>query len=73
MGGETIYVRLLNENVEVRRPVHAERIRDQIYRISHQPYDREIERWEFEPDDIVVCEPVKNGEDSFLSAVRLVD
>jgi hypothetical protein len=51
-----IYVSLPNEGVDVWRPVMAEQISPRVYRILEQPYDRSIERWEFEPGEIVVCE-----------------
>jgi hypothetical protein len=52
----TIYVAIADESVDVWRPVKAERLGDNTYRIVDQPYDREIETWEFEPGDVVMCE-----------------
>ena len=52
----TIYVRLLDESVEVWRPVHAVEVRPHVYEILPQPYDRELELWEFDIGDRVVCE-----------------
>lgn len=70
-GTATIYLSLLDEGVEVRRPVQATHIEDNVYLIVTQPYDREVERWEFEPGDRVVCEPVETGDGRVLAAVRL--
>jgi hypothetical protein len=44
-----IFVQLLYENVDVWRPVKAEQIASDRFRIVEQPYDRRTERWEFEP------------------------
>jgi hypothetical protein len=66
----TIYLNLLDENVDVRRPVRAEHIDGNIYLILNQPYDRTNERWEFEPGSRVVCEPVETNGGSVLTAVR---
>lgn len=51
-----IFVRLLHEGVEVWRPVQADHLYDDVYRITDQPYDREVETWQFEPGNDVVCE-----------------
>jgi len=67
----TIYVNLRDENVDVRRPVQAARIQDNVYLILDQPYDRKVERWEFEPGARVVCELVDTGEGQVRAAVRL--
>lgn len=67
-----IFVNLLNEQVDVRRPVQAERVREDIYRIVvDQPYDRNVERWEFEPGDVVVCETMDSSDGDILVASRL--
>jgi hypothetical protein len=71
--GRTIYVRLLNEGVDVRRPIQAEHLADHIYRILDQPYDRSIEHWEFEPGDHVVCTVLQKPDGPMLAAVRRVD
>lgn len=68
----TIYVALLEENVDVWRPVQAEQLRDGIYRILDQPYDRDIESWQFEPGDLVFCEFVSLSEGPALTAIRKV-
>jgi len=53
---ERIYVRLLDEGVDVWRPVDATRVGTNLFSVvAGQPYDREAERWEFEPGAIVRC------------------
>lgn len=70
-GTATIYLSLLDENVDVRRPVQAEHIGGDVYLIVSQPYDRDVERWAFEPGARVICEPVDTSEGRVLAAVRL--
>jgi hypothetical protein len=70
-GTATIYVSLLDEGVEVRRPVQADLISGDVFRIVDQPYDRDVERWEFEPGDHVICTPVDTVQGPVLAAVRL--
>jgi hypothetical protein len=65
-----IFVRLLDEDVDVWRPVKAEQIGLDRFRIVEQPYDRGTERWEFEPGDEVVCELVASDDGTFLAATR---
>ena len=67
---EQIYVALLNEGVEVWRPVQAERLTGNTYRIANQPYDRSIETWQFEPGDTVLCEMVETINGPLLAATR---
>ncbi len=69
---ENIYVRLLDEGVEVRRPVRAEHVGGDVYRIVDQPYERDEETWEFEPGDVVRCEPMPSSEGTILAATRRV-
>jgi hypothetical protein len=52
---DTIYVALLNEGIDVWRPVEAERLSPDSYRILDQDYDPAIERWEFGPGTVVRC------------------
>jgi hypothetical protein len=67
-----IYVRLLDENVDVWRPVCAMRLRDDIYRILDQPYDFSVESWEFEPGDEVSCNETESISGHRLTAIRKV-
>lgn len=68
----TIFVALLDEGVDVWRPVQAEHLHDDIYRVVGQPYDREHESWQFGPGDIVRCEHVASSEGVILAATRRV-
>jgi hypothetical protein len=65
-----IFVYLLDEQVDIRRPVRAEHVHGDVYRITDQPYDREVERWEFEPGEQVVCEPIDSDDGQILTATR---
>jgi len=65
-----IFVRLLDEGVDVWRPVRAELVDDAVYRIVAQDYDRELETWEFEPGDRVLCEWVESTDGRILAAAR---
>jgi hypothetical protein len=72
MSGPTeIFVSLLDEQIDVRRPVQAEHVHDDVYKIIAQPYNHEIETWQFEPGDEVVCELVDSNEGRILAAMRL--
>lgn len=65
-----VYVELLDEGVDVWRPVRAIRLTEETYRIIEQPYDREIETWRFEPGDEVFCEMIEMYEGRALTATR---
>jgi hypothetical protein len=52
---DTIYVALLDEGIDVWRPVEARRLAADTYLIVDQDYDRRTERWEFEPGTAVRC------------------
>lgn len=64
----TIYIALLDEKIDVWRPVLAEHIRENLYRILDQRYDRDTEHWQFEPGDIVLCETVELDGGHVLAA-----
>jgi hypothetical protein len=68
-----IYVALINEGVDVWRPVEAEHLRDNVYRILSQPYDRTVESWQFEPGDVVLCEMIESSDGRILAATRKAD
>ena len=69
MTGQTrIYVALLDEGVDVWRPVEAEKLHDDVYLIVSQPYDREIERWQFEPGDRVRVQLIDSSGGRILAA-----
>lgn len=52
----TIYVALLDEGVDVWRPVAAEQLDDDTYLILDQRYNQHIEKWEFPPGSVVHVE-----------------
>jgi hypothetical protein len=63
---QTIYVRLLEENVDVWRPVEAEPQADGAFLLpAHAPPD---EVWEFPPGSLVECE----GRSGNFTASKLV-
>lgn len=64
-----VYVELPDEAVQVWRPVLAEHVGKNIYRIVEQPYERENERWQFEPGETVNCRPIKTDEGTILAAL----
>jgi hypothetical protein len=59
---------LLNEGVAVWRPVEAEHLHDDVYLILSQPYDRELERWQFEPGDRVRVQMIESSDARILAA-----
>jgi hypothetical protein len=65
-----IYVALLDEGVDVWRPVQAEHVSDNRYRILGQHYDRSIETWQFEPGDVVLCEMIESSDGRILAATK---
>ena len=71
MSGITqIYVGLLDEGVDVWRPVQAEHLYGNTYRILDQPYDRETESWQFEPGDRVICDSLASSDGPILAATK---
>lgn len=68
-----IYVALLDEGVDVWKPVRAEHIQGNVYRIVEQPYDRNIETWQFEPGQTVECEWITMYEGRVLAARKTAD
>lgn len=70
METETIYVKLLEENVDVWRPIKAKRLDGDIYLIIEQPYDRDDELWEFEPGERVLGKIIRLSEGSVLVAYK---
>lgn len=56
LGINEVYVNLLNEGIDVVRPVFAEHIADDIYWLADdEEYDPDIEEWEFPPGSVVRC------------------
>lgn len=66
-----LFVKLLDEGVDVWRPVRAEHIQGNVHKIVDQPYDRDDESWQFEPGDEVICEVVELSDNDVLAALRL--
>lgn len=50
-----IFVFLPDEAVDVWRPVDAEQVSDELYRIVSENPDPEDERWEFSTGEVVRC------------------
>ncbi len=65
-----IHVARLEEGVDVWRPVQAERVSGNTYRIRNQHYERSIETWQFEPGDVVLCEMVESSDGHILAATK---
>jgi hypothetical protein len=62
---KTIYVELLDEGVDVWRPVEAEPLGDDRYRLLAKPdYDPELEAWAFLPGSVVGCRPRRLTQES---------
>ena len=55
LGVPTIYVKLMDEAVDVWRPVDASLEGDDTYRLANAPMPTE-EAWEFQPGSVVRCE-----------------
>jgi hypothetical protein len=73
---ETVYVQLLDEGVDVWRPVEAEPLGGDRYRLLATPdYDPEFERWAFLPGSIVRCKPrrLTEGTDRDAEVVAVVE
>ena len=71
MTTETIYVALLDEGVDVWRPVPAHRVDGDTYVILRpDSYDPSDESWEFPPGSVVKCRLRQTREGSILAAVE---
>jgi len=64
-----IYVALLHEGVDVWRPVEAEHLYDDVYLVASQPYNREIEEWQFGPGERVRVQMISSSDGRILAAV----
>lgn len=69
----TIYVALLNEGTDVWRPVLAEQLAGDRYRIVGQNDDPDDEQWEFETGSVVRCEFRRLSDRPCLVAVQASD
>jgi hypothetical protein len=65
-----IFVELCDEGVDVWRPVSAEHIAGDVYRILEQTYDLSTEAWQFKPGDEVHCKVIETPNGRLLAAVR---
>ena len=68
---ETIYVPLLDEGIEVWRPVAARKVATDTYLILDQNYDREVETWQFEPGTLVRCHKERRNGHQILVATEI--
>ncbi|PYJ49254.1 MAG: hypothetical protein DME85_00405 [Verrucomicrobia bacterium] len=70
----TIYIALLDEGTDVWRPVSAERVRDEIYRVTGTPPD-DTETWQFTTGDTVRCreQSFASGERRLVAYERVTD
>lgn len=73
MTEETVYVRLLDEGLDVWRPVRARRLSADRYLIMEQEYDRDIETWAYEPGTVVECRREPRNDHELTFAVRAVE
>jgi len=67
----TVMVPLLDEGVEVWRPVHAEALPHGRYRIVTENSNPEDERWAFSTGEVVRCEERELEGQCALVAVRI--
>ena len=67
-----IYIKLLDEGVDCWRPVKAQKLGENKYKIiGTDHYDPDNEKWEFLPGDIVECQQKKlSGGQKGLVAFR---
>jgi non-homologous end joining protein Ku len=68
---ETIYVPLLDEGIEVWRPVAARKLEADTYLILDQDYDRDVETWQFGPGTRVRCRKERRNGDQVLVATEI--
>jgi hypothetical protein len=69
MTTETIYVPLLDEGVDVWRPVPAHRVEQDVFVILRpDSYDPSDESWEFPPGSIVRCRNRQTSGGTVLAA-----
>jgi hypothetical protein len=69
---EQIFVALMDEDVSVWRPVQAEKIATDTYRIAPNVDPGQLgESWEFPPGSTVICQPRDTADGKILAAVRL--
>lgn len=65
-----VYVKLLNEGVDVWRPVKAEKVEENIYRLSERIIP-DGEEWEFPPGSLVyVKTELHEGKESLIAVSK---
>lgn len=69
---ETIFVKLLDEGVDAWRPILAERVAGDVYRIVDQELPAG-EKLEFQPGTEVVCKPTMLSEGVEIVAMSRAD
>jgi hypothetical protein len=69
----TIYVALLDEGIDVWRPVAARKLAADTYLILDQNYDRKLETWQFEPGTLVRCRKKRQDDHQILVATEIAD
>jgi hypothetical protein len=71
---ERIYIPLLDEGIDVWRPIDAEKIGVDTYLIpaTYNPQSQG-ETWQFPPGSIVACKPRKTSDGIILAAIQLLD
>lgn len=75
LNSKIIHVKLLDEDIDVYRPVQAIEIDDYQYKIiddDKKAYSDFLEKWEFKKNDIVECEYKVLNPDSNQKKLRLV-
>lgn len=69
-----IYVALLDEGIDVWKPVKAIKLEKNIYKILNDTeYDETYEKWEFPPGTKVFCEFKKVQDGNIFAAVKKVE
>ncbi len=70
---ETIFIKLLDEDIDVWRPVNAEAVSLDIYKILDCNNETIAnENWEFKPGDLVRCSPkILDGEKVKVATERV--
>ena len=70
----SIYVELIDEGVRVWRPVPAQHISGNIFKIlDDESYDPSVETWKFPPGSLVMCAVQHSKEGEFMAAVELAN
>jgi len=66
-----IYIRLLDEGIDVWRPTEGLDLGGGLFRILPTPdYDPEDEKWEFLPGSVVECKNTQSPEGEYLRATK---